>query len=186
MLLDRYERENLFFNMNFKEAAGEGQAAYRGDLVLVEGEVADASGRRKPPTATVRQAVLFTSGDKLVMAAGSLDELSKLEAFTARYAVDFAPGIKLLFFVTNIGAPMQIDLGTATACVLPIEDGMVWTELLEELRLDKDDLKGQSTGGKVGVAYKAFADYKPRGEVLPLATALTKTIEVKRSGRGPV
>ena len=44
MLFDRYEQSQLLFNMNFKEAVGD-KAAYRGELVLIEGEVADAQGR---------------------------------------------------------------------------------------------------------------------------------------------
>ena len=48
MLYDRYEQNQLLFNMNFKEAVGD-KAAYRGELVVVEGEVADAQGRRMAP-----------------------------------------------------------------------------------------------------------------------------------------
>ena len=45
MSLDRYEP--LFFNANFKEAASDASlVAYRGELILQEGEVADANGRR--------------------------------------------------------------------------------------------------------------------------------------------
>jgi hypothetical protein len=49
MLLDTFETQGLLFNSNFKDAAGAGLQAYRGDLVLIEGEVADTMGRRKPP-----------------------------------------------------------------------------------------------------------------------------------------
>ena len=45
MLLNRYEP--YFFNSNFREAAPDAAwEAYRGELVLIEGEVADAQGRR--------------------------------------------------------------------------------------------------------------------------------------------
>ena len=55
MSLDRYEP--FFFNANFKEAASSaGLVAYRGELILQEGEVADANGRRKPPTEVLKQA----------------------------------------------------------------------------------------------------------------------------------
>ena len=61
MLIDRYE--SLFFNANFKEAASEaGFVAYRGELVLKEGDVADAQGRRKPPVEVMKQAILMTAG----------------------------------------------------------------------------------------------------------------------------
>ena len=47
MLLNRYEP--YFFNSNFREATSQaGWEAYRGELVVQEGEVADAQGRRRP------------------------------------------------------------------------------------------------------------------------------------------
>ena len=64
MLLDTYETQGLLFNSNFKDSVGAGQQAYRGDLVLIEGEVADAMGRRKPPLATMIGAVLLADEAK--------------------------------------------------------------------------------------------------------------------------
>ncbi|THF64696.1 hypothetical protein E6C76_11645 [Pseudothauera nasutitermitis] len=186
MPLKRYEEQGLLFNSNFTEAAGPGLSAYRGDLVLTEGEVADASGRRKPPTASVRQAVLLGSADKLVFAAGLLDDVAKLPLFIERYSADFAADMHAVFFVNNIGKPLRLSLPGVKACLLPLEDGMVWNELLEELRLEKGDLKGQSAGEKVATVCSALKDYKPRGEEVSLETALASTIEVKHGGRGPV
>lgn len=186
MLLNRYEQDGLFFNKNFVEASSDGQQAYRGDLVLIEGEVADASGRRRPPVATVRQAVMLCAGDKLQFVAGYLDDVARLEPFAQRYGTDFGPGINLLFFVGNIAAPLQIKLESTLVSLVPLEDGMVWNELLDEVKLDKDDLKGQSAADKVVTVLRAFADYRPKGDQVSLAEALTRTVEVKRSGRGPV
>lgn len=186
MLFDRYEQQGLFVNMNFKEATSAGGQAYRGDLVLVEGEVADASGRRKPPTATVRQGVLLSDGEKLQLASGLVDDIAKLETFVARYAADFSADAFLLFFVSNIAVPLQVRLSGARIIALPLYDGMVWNELLDELRLDKGDLKGQSSADKVITVCKAGAGYRPKGDPVSLADALTRTVEVKRGGRGPV
>lgn len=186
MLFDSYEQQGLFFNMNFKDKTSSGPQAYRGDLVLTEGEVADASGRRKPPTATVRQSVLLGSEDKLLLAAGFLDEVAKLGLFAERYGKDFAADIKLLFFVANIAKPLQVELAGANASLVPLEDGMVWNELLEVVHLDKDDLKGQSAADKVVTVLGAFKDYKPKGDAVTLDEALTRTVAVKLGGRGPV
>jgi hypothetical protein len=71
LLLKRHEDMNLLFISNFTGSAGTADTfVYRGDLVLVEGDIADASGRRKPPTATTRQSVRLAKADKLVLAAG--------------------------------------------------------------------------------------------------------------------
>ena len=186
MLFDRYEQAGLLFNMNFKDLTGSGTQAYRGDLVLTEGEVADASGRRKPPTSTVRQAVLLADEHRLLLAAGFLDDLAKLADFGARYGADFADGVKLLFFVANIAQPMQVELAAARVYLVPLEDGLVWNELLDEVKLEKEDLKGQSAAAKVVTVAAAFQDYRPRGDLLALEEALSRTIVVKLAGRGPV
>jgi len=186
MLLDSYTQQGLFLNTNFNDQTSAGQQAYRGDLALVLGEVADASGRRLPPTATVRQAVLLASADKLLLVAGFLDDVAKLGLFEARYAGDFAPDVKLLFFVANIAKPLVVSLQGATAALLPLDDGMVWNELLEEVHLDKDDLKGQSAADKVATVRGAVAGYKAKGDTVTLAEALTRTIAVRLGGRGAV
>lgn len=187
MILKSYEQQGLLFNSNFTESAGApGLFAYRGDLVLIQGEVGDASGRRKPPTATVRQSVLLADGDKLTFAAGLLDDIARLPVFIERYAADFAPAVKVLFFVNNIARPIQLSLDGVRYALLPLEDGMVWNELLDELSLEKSELKSQSAGEKVATVSAAFSTYTAKGKEVSLEAALADTIEVKRGGRGPV
>ena len=187
MILKTYEEKGLLFNSNFTEPAGApGLFAYRGDLVLVEGDVADASGRRKPPTSTIRQSVLLADGDKLVLSAGLLEDIARLPIFVERYAADFAPDMSAVFFVANIAKPIQVTIEGIRFALIPLEDGMVWNELLDELSLEKSDLKGQSAGEKVATVQAALKTHSPKGEAVTLETALANTIEVKRGGRGPV
>ena len=62
MLLDRYEP--FFLQRQFQGSRQRGGwVAYRGELVLQEGEVADAQGRRKPPTEVLKQAAVLGDGD---------------------------------------------------------------------------------------------------------------------------
>lgn len=185
MALDKYEQEGLLFNINFKEKDGD-TTAYRGELVLVEGEIADAQGRRKPPVAIVRQAVMLSKGDKVSMAAGFVDTLELLKAFVEKYSADFAEGMKSIFYVVNITKPMQIDFGSASITAIPLTDGMVWTEVVDELALEKSDFKGQSAAEKVNTLYEAFDDYSPKYDVVSAADADTFTADIKREARGPV
>lgn len=49
MALRRYKENNQLFNTNFLESSSSKSLfGYRGELVLVEGEVADAKGHAKP------------------------------------------------------------------------------------------------------------------------------------------
>lgn len=186
MLLDSYESQGLLFNSNFKDSAGAGLQAYRGDLVLIEGEVADAMGRRKPPLATMVGAVMLADETKLKFVAGSLDEIAQLEAFIAKYQADFAPGMGSLLYVVNLAKSMQVELAGVNFMLLPLADGLVWNELVDELRLEKSDFKGQSSGEKVLTLYKSFQDYRPRGEKSTFEQALTCTTDAKRAIYGAV
>ncbi len=186
MLLDTFETQGLLFNSNFKDAAGSGLQAYRGDLVLIEGEVADAMGRRKPPLATMVGAVMLADESQLKFVAGSLDEIAHLNAFIAKYQPYFAPGMGALFYVVNIAKPMLVEAAGIGFVLLPLADGLVWNELVDELRLEKSDFKGQSSGEKVYTLYKAYQDYRPRCENVPFDVALTRVTDAKRTIYGAV
>lgn len=187
MLIDTYEKEQQLYNVNFKEATSTaGLYAYRGDLVVVDGEVADAQGRRMPPVVTMKAAVLLTDEDKIKMVAGSLDAMADMTPFLEKYQPAFAPDLCAVLYVVNIAKPMIAEVAGVKLTLIPMTDGLVWNELVDEMKLEKSDFKGQSSGDKVITVYEAFKDYKPKYEVLPLAEAMTRTNDAKREARGPV
>lgn len=186
MLLDRYESEQQLYNVNFKEASGNGYYAYRGDLVIIDGEIADAQGRRKPPVAGMLGSVLLTDAEKIKLLAGSIDDMALIPTMLEKYQADFAPDMKALIYVVNIAKPMITELGGVTAVLIPMTDGMVWNELVDELALEKSDFKGQNSAQKVITVLDAFKSYTPKYEVVAFADALTRTTDAKRESRGPV
>jgi hypothetical protein len=186
MLLDTYESQSILFNSNFKENAGSGLQAYRGDLVLIEGEVADSMGRRKPPLALMVGAVLLADESKLKLVSGSLDEIAHLPVFIGKYAGDFAPDVIVMLYVVDIAKPMLVEEGGVRYVLLPLDDGMVWNLLVDELRLEKSDFKGQSTGEKVATVYEACKDYKAKMDTVPMAEAVTRSTGAKRVVHGAV
>lgn len=187
-LLSNYKDAGLLCNVSIHgKTSRAGEFAYRGDLVLEEGEIADAQGRRMPPVSVVRQGIVLANETKITLLVGGLHELASLDRVFERYSKDFDAGIHLVFFVENIGKPMLTELQGFKLVLLPIADTAVWNETIEELRLEKDDFKGQSAEDKVITLQKAFAtDYKPKYEAVTWQDALGMTIEVKREGRGPV
>lgn len=186
MLLDTYETQGLLYNSNFKETVGPGQQAYRGDLVLIEGEIADAMGRRKPPLATLVGAVLMADATQLKFLAGSLDDIAHLTPLAEKYGKDFAPGMGALLYVVNIDTPMQVDIAGIRFVLLPLADGLVWNELVDELHLEKSDFKGQSSGEKVATVYKAWQDYRPKCESVAPDVALSRATQARRAIHGAV
>ncbi len=186
MLLDRYESNQGFYNVNFKEAAGGGLYAYRGDLVVVDGEIADAQGRRKPPVAGLLGGVLLADADRIKLLAGSLDDLALIQPLLEKYQADFAPDMKAVLYVVNISKPMVTEAGGVKVVLIPMTDGMVWNELMDELALEKSDFKGQGSAEKVVTVFGAFADYAPKYEVVSLEEAMGRVNQAKRASRGPV
>lgn len=185
MLFDAYEQKGLLFNMNFKEANGS-YSAYRGDLVLGLGEVGDALGHRKPPTATIKNTIVLAENDNIKLYVGSLDELTLLPKVLDYYQADFAPDVRIILFVVNINKPLIIETNGLSIAAIGMQEGLIWNELIDIAALDKSDFKGQSASEKIVTVYKALSDYKPRGDKVSFDEALTRTVELKRAGRGPV
>ena len=182
-----YDEKSLLINSNFKSKAdADNTFAYRGELVLVEGEIGDAKGRKKPPVSVMRNAVLLSVDDKLAMAVGCLDQLSQLSELVAKYKDDFAADMRALFFVVNITKPLQVELEGVTCVLIPLTEGIAWNELLDILHLEKSDLKGQSSAEKVVTSYKEFASFKAKGDVVSMEEAAAFTADIKREGYGAI
>ena len=187
MLFERYEHDQLLFNTNFKEACSEpGMSAYRGELILIPGEVGDAQGRRKPPHLVMRQAIALAEGEQLILLAGSLDDVHDIREVLAKYRADLKPGAVLMLFVVNIPRNLTVTLDGIACYLVSMQDGMAWNEMCELLGLEKGDFKGQSAADKVLTAYKAFADFKPKYPVVDLEGAFATRNDAKRDARGPV
>jgi len=185
MLLDRYE--SLFFNSNFKEEATEpGFVAYRGEFILKEGEVADAQGRRKPPTEVLKQAVLLAKGDDLKLVAGSLDELQQFKYLLDVAGADFKDGTLAVFFTVNIPKPFIATVNGAMLVFIPLVQGMVWTEVCDLVALDKGDFKGQGAADKVVTLYNALKGNKFKYPEMTVDQALATTNDAKRITHGAI
>ena len=187
MLLDNYEQRGLLFNTNFKSATSRDKTVgYRGELVLIEGEVGDDKGHSKPPVAVMRHAILLAADDKLSFVAGSLDQLEQLTNFIDKYQADFAPDMKAHFYVVNIKQPMQVEAAGINFVLVPMQEGVAWNELIDELALEKSDLKGQSSADKIITLLDCYKAYQPNYQRLEFDTAMTMTADIKRAAYGAV
>lgn len=190
MLLTRYEEQQRLTNTNLKGKTTRADCyAYRGDLVLEEGEVADAQGRRKPPISVFKQAALLATSEKLVFIAGFLDKIEYLPLFVEKYGADFADDVRCVLFVENIADPIQVEYQGVCYAMIPLIEGtgMVWNELADLLGLEKSDFKGQSAEDKLITVYESFVkDFTPKFPKLGYEDAVGKTILVKKEDRGPV
>ena len=190
MLLNRYDEKALLTNVNVKEKTTTPKLdAYRGDLVLEEGEIADALGRRMPPLSFIKQVAMLTGEEKILFISGFLEKLEYLNLFYEKYGADVADDIAAVFYVENIPKPIQTNYHGIHHVLLPMieGDGTVWNELNEELALEKTDFKGQSPGDKViTVSHAVKTDYHPKYPEVSFDDALAQIIEVKKELRGAV
>lgn len=186
MALEKYEQQNLLFNTNFNEKAGGDISGYRGELVLIEGEVADDKGRTKPPVALMRHAILLDKKDKLVFVAGIIDKLELLSTFIEKYKDDFADDIQVLLYVVNLTESMQVEVSGINFVLMPLTEGVAWNELVDELCMEKSDFKGQSPAEKIVTAYEVFKDYKPSYQSVDFDYAMSKTADIKWETHGAV
>lgn len=185
MLLDRYE--HLFFNSNFKEAASDaGWAAYRGELVIKEGEVGDAQGRRKPPVELLKQAAALAAGDELKLLTGSLDELQYMASLMDKYGADIKADTQVVLFTVNIDKPFISKINGASFVFIPLVQGMAWNELIDLVALEKSDFKGQSSADKVVTVYNALKSHKFKYPEVALEEALKTTNNAKRETHGAI
>ncbi len=185
MIIKDFENQGLLFNVAFVEPGGEaGTLGFRGRLALVEGEVGDASGNRKPPTVVMEQTVLLSKDDKLALLAGSLDRLQDLPTLATKYRSSLAPSTLAIVYVVNATEPMQVELEGANFALVPMREGVVWNELMDAAGLDKGDVKKLSSGAKVLTVFKELAGYRPKGAKVSLEEALTRTADIRRVERG--
>lgn len=185
MSLERYAP--LFFNSNFTEVASDASlVAYRGELILQEGEIADANGRRKPPTEVLKQGILLGAKDGLKLVSGSLDELQQFPFLLEKAGVDFTAETIGVFFTVNIPKGFVTTVNGATLAFIPLVQGMVWNELSDLVALDKDDYKGLSAADKVATVYRALKSYKFKYPALSVEEALKTTNNAKRETHGAI
>ncbi|MGR9115571.1 MAG: hypothetical protein ACU85E_07375 [Gammaproteobacteria bacterium] len=189
MLLESYNKKGLLSITSVLGATSEsGKFAFRGDLVLKEGELLEGSQRdRKTPEFVIHQSLALASEDKLLFVSGLFYELDKLAMFVDKYKEALTPDTLLLFYVENIDEKMKVSFEGFTFLLVPYPGGMVWNELLEELYIEKSDLKGQSAEDKVITVFEAAKDFDTKSAALSLEDASLKTVEVvKDLAAGPV
>ncbi|MGZ8928164.1 MAG: hypothetical protein ACXW03_06895 [Methylobacter sp.] len=180
MLLETYQTKGLLTVTLVKgQTSDTGVYAYRGDLVIKEGALREGSATdRKPPEALLIHSALIVENDKIKFINGLLPTLDLLPIFVEKYKTGIAEDCIALIYVENIGKGLQVKLEDVTYHLIPFKQGLVWNELLEELYIEKSELKNQSAEDKVAIAYAAAKLYKPKTPLVSFAEAEENTIVV--------
>ena len=186
MPLEQYKADGLLFNQNFLDGTSTpGLSGYRGELVLVQGEVADDKGHHKPPVSIMRGAAMLAD-TKLKLVIGAIDDIAELPLFVEKYQGDFADAMLALLYVLNIETAAQVEIGGVSFVLIPLLQGVPWNEAIDEMRLEKSDFKGQSAADKIVTMYDEMKSYKPKYASATLDDVLASGTDVKREGWGAV
>lgn len=186
MLLQQYKENNLLFSVNFLEQSSDANLwGYRGDLVLIEGGVADDKGHAKPPEAVIRGAVLLAD-EKIHMFVAALDRVADLPLLLDKYGADFAPDMRGMLFIVNLKDPLQLTLDGVHWVLIPLVQGVPWNEAMEELAMEKSDFKGQKPADKLVTLSTELASYRPRYPQVDMDSVLNCTTSAKREVWGAV
>lgn len=186
MLIEQYDSESWLFNVNFKEKATDDVMGYRGELILIKGEIADDLGRTKPPIAIMRHTILLEEAGKLVFIVGIIDRLELVNNFLDVYKKDFSPDVKILLYVVNLTKEIQLSIDGVNIVMISLREGVAWNELIDELGMEKSDFKGQSPAAKIVTAYEEFKAYKTKSPVVSYDEATELTADIKWEAQGAV
>ncbi len=189
MLLDQYNEQGLLTVTSVLGATGENDTyAFRGDLVLKEGELREGSDRdRKTPELVIHQAVVLSDQEKILFAGGLMYEVEHLPVFVEKYKEALSADSLLVMFVENIAETLLVEYEGFKFQMVPYKEGMIWNEFLDLFYLEKSDLKGQSAEQKVVTVFDSAKDYKGAVDAIAYEAALEKTIVVEKDmAVGPV
>ncbi len=186
MSLDRYKADGLLFNQNFLEETSEaGLKGYRGELVLIEGGIADEKGHAKPPEDVMRGVAILAS-DKIQLIIGAIDDIKSLPTFVSKYGADFTANMIAVIYVVNIDKPAQVSLGEQNFVLIPLQQGVPWNEIIDELALEKSDFKGMSAADKIVKLRDELKEYKPTYPAQSFDEVLASATTATREGWGAV
>ena len=150
MLLDTYQEQERYWLITAQGPTGTaGLYAFRGDLIVLAGEFDEAARKRNPPRAMLKEAVVLATADKLQFIAGNFASIDELPEFVTRFQDELAPDCVPVFYVDNIAASAQVQIGANRYVLIRFDDGIVWNNLMDEFYVEKSDLKGQNSEDKV-------------------------------------
>jgi hypothetical protein len=163
------EAEGRLFNPVFKgPLASAGRFGFRGELALKFTPNLEKEAR--PPELVCQQVLTVADSSKkeLPFFAGYLLSFGDLKTLTEVLGSALGASGKYFAYCNNIdlGTRYQVTYGGVTWYVLPIDEGTVYNEMLELLKIDKNNLKKLDTAGKLDAVARAAVTYKGKFDTM--------------------
>jgi hypothetical protein len=151
--LIRLERDERLLNPVVRGESSKvpGRVLFRGELVLKKPESREQE--KRPPELKADQVILATSpgAPTLDFAAFYLLSFESLAAAAELLSSMLVPSGRYLAFCNNIdlGAAYVVPFGELSFYVLPLDESTVYNELLDLVRIEKNDIKKLDSVGKL-------------------------------------
>jgi hypothetical protein len=187
MLFDTFKEQELVWQSNVSGETSCSKYAFRGDLAVTLGDMHEASKTRNQPKCVFESANILVDGDQFIFVAGSLLSLDDIPAFIERFGPYIADDVKVMLYVVDAGKPAKVIYEGKQLYISSYEDSTVWQLMMDDLYVEKSDMKGQSPEDKLVTMYEACKDYKPKYEEMSYEDALGyKVAGAKRAIHGAV
>lgn len=161
-----------------------GRFVFRGELAVKL--AATVEREKRPPELKVEQVLMVAEEGKsaLPFFAAYMLSFETLGPLAELLGEMLGPDGKYFAFCNNIdlSTSYQVPLKGATFYVFPLDESSVFTELLELLKLEKNDLKKLDSVGKVDAIAKAVSKFKKSYERISYERGLELMGPVKDPG----
>ncbi|MFM2420117.1 MAG: hypothetical protein RL385_4840 [Pseudomonadota bacterium] len=151
--LKKLEAEHRLLNpvVSAPSTKVKGRYLFRGELALKHAQVKELE--KRPPELKAEQVIMAaTEGETaLQFAAFSLLSFESLKTFAEVCADILSPTGTYIAFCSNIdlGSSYSVAFSEVVFRVLPLDESTVYNELLELMRIEKNDLKKLDSAGKL-------------------------------------
>lgn len=186
----RLETEGRLFNAVLKAPTADGDRfAYRGDFALkFQDKVADEA---RPPDFCMEQILtLSNKGDEQIpVMAGYLHNFEYLQSVVDVLGDLLGPDGKYFMFCNNVdlSKTFSVTMDGKSFYVFPCDESSVWKEMLELLRIDKNDVKKMSTVDKTEYVLNAALEFDDKFEEISFERGVEEMEPVKnRNENRPV
>jgi hypothetical protein len=186
MLIDKYHAEERLWLVTLNSKTSAGQSVFRGDFVVVQGELNETAGKRAPPKALLKQCVILADAEKILFVSGNFASIEEVPEFITRFEKVLAPDCVPVFFVDNIPDSSVAQVGDHRYVLIELREGMAWNALMDELYIEKSDLKGLDAEEKVTAVYEASRSHAFKYPQRTLDDVLASKTDAKREGWGAI
>lgn len=177
------EEKECLWQPNFKGEIKAGIEGYRGDLILIPGEM--VGDKQMPPKLNAKQVIMLLKEGKIDLLCAYIPAISDIENLFALIGDAMHADGKYFIYTDNADKTMTTEYKGCTLHIYQLDESTVWNETLDLASLSKGDMKGLDNGEKIALIYDELKTFKGK-DVIAYEEALKNVFAVKKEKFGAV